>query len=61
MIFIDLIYPLAACRLLLLACRSEFVSRTQPLPLVTAQYWAGFAEPRPKEEALTFWPRQATS
>jgi hypothetical protein len=32
---------------------------TQPLPLVVAQFWAGFAEPRP-EEALTFWGRPAS-
>ena len=27
------------------ACRGEFVSRTQPLPLVAAQFQTGFAEP----------------
>ena len=33
----------------LVACRGEFVSRTQPLALVTAQFQTGFAEPRPEE------------
>jgi hypothetical protein len=32
----------------------------QPLPLVTAQYLTGFAEPRPEEAVLTFCPRQPT-
>jgi len=29
---------------------------TKPLPLATAQFRAGFAEPRPKEAVRTFWP-----
>jgi len=28
----------------------------QPLPLVTAQFRTGFAEPRPEKAVLTFWP-----
>jgi len=34
---------------------------SQPLPLVTAQFRAGFAEPRPEEAVQTFWPRLAIS
>ncbi len=32
---------------------------TQPLPLVTAQCRAGFAEPRPEEAVIKFGPRRA--
>ena len=31
----------------------SFVSRTQPLPLVAAQFQTGFAEPRPEEAKST--------
>ena len=47
--------------LVLGACRGEFVSRTQPLPLVAAQFQRGFAEPQPEEAVLTLWLRRATS
>ena len=46
---------------MLVACRGELVSRTQPLPLVTAQFQTGFAEPQPEEAVLTLWLRRATS
>ena len=36
----------------LVACRSDFVSTAQPLPLVTAQYRPRFAEPRPEGAVL---------
>jgi hypothetical protein len=45
----------------LVACSGEFVSLTQPLPLVTAQYRTGFAEPRPQGAVLTSGLRQAPS
>jgi hypothetical protein len=45
----------------LVACRREFFTMTQPLPLVAAHHRAAFSEPRPEEAVLTFWLRQATS
>jgi hypothetical protein len=50
-----------ACGAPRMACGGEFVNLMQPLPLVTAQYREGFAEPRPEETVLTSGLRQATS
>jgi len=42
----------SACRITLVARRSECVSTAQPLPLVTAQFRPRFAEPRPEGAVL---------